>query len=61
LLGILDKATLTLGDNSRVDLSQTVIFLTSEEQHAFHAQTHFAASIPMELAIVQAGVTVCSF
>jgi ATP-dependent Clp protease ATP-binding subunit ClpB len=29
LLGILDKATLTLGDNSRVDLSQTMIFMTS--------------------------------
>ncbi len=29
LLGILDKATLTLGDNRRVDLSQTIIFLTS--------------------------------
>src|ERR1700726_1199029 len=29
LLGVLDKATLTLGDNRRVDLSQTVIFLTS--------------------------------
>src|SRR4030081_140968 len=29
LLGILDKATLTLGDNRRGDLSQTVIFLTS--------------------------------
>ena len=29
LLGILDKATLTLGDNRRVDFSQTVIFLTS--------------------------------
>jgi ATP-dependent Clp protease ATP-binding subunit ClpA len=29
LLGILDKATLTLGDNRKVDLSQTVIFLTS--------------------------------
>jgi len=29
LLGMLDKATLTLGDNRRVDLSQTVIFLTS--------------------------------
>src|ERR1700739_156003 len=27
LLGMLDKATLTLGDNRRVDLSQTVIFL----------------------------------
>lgn len=29
LLGMLDKARLTLGDNRRVDLSQTVIFLTS--------------------------------
>jgi ATP-dependent Clp protease ATP-binding subunit ClpA len=29
LLGMLDKATLTLGDNRRVDLSQSVIFMTS--------------------------------
>src|SRR5256714_7246964 len=29
LLGILDKATLTLGDNRRVDLSQCMIFMTS--------------------------------
>ncbi len=29
LLGMLDRATLTLGDNRRVDLSQTVIFMTS--------------------------------
>jgi ATP-dependent Clp protease ATP-binding subunit ClpB len=29
LLGMLDKATLTLGDNRKVDLSQTVILLTS--------------------------------
>jgi ATP-dependent Clp protease ATP-binding subunit ClpB len=29
LLGILDKGTLTLGDNSHVDLSRCVIFLTS--------------------------------
>jgi len=29
LLGMLDKAALTLGDNRKVDLSQTVIFLTS--------------------------------
>ncbi len=29
LLGILDKATLTLGDNRKVDLSKSVIFLTS--------------------------------
>src|SRR5271170_4389096 len=29
LLGMLDKASLTLGDNRRVDFSQTMIFLTS--------------------------------
>ena len=29
LLGILDKATLTLGDNRKVDFSRTLIFLTS--------------------------------
>ena len=29
LLGILDKAVLTLGDNRRVDLSQAIIFMTS--------------------------------
>jgi len=29
LLGILDKGILTLGDNRRVDLSQTIIFMTS--------------------------------
>ena len=29
LLGILDKATLTLGDNRRVDLSQAMVFMTS--------------------------------
>jgi len=29
LLGIMDKATLTLGDNRRVDFSRTMIFLTS--------------------------------
>ena len=29
LLGILDKATLTLGDNRKVDFSRTIIFMTS--------------------------------
>src|SRR4051812_30264331 len=29
LLGVLDKATLTLGDNSRVDFSHAMIFMTS--------------------------------
>ncbi len=27
LLGILDKATLSLGDNTQVDLSQTIVFI----------------------------------
>lgn len=29
LLGVLDKATLTLGDNRRVDFSRTIVFMTS--------------------------------
>jgi len=29
LLGVLDKATLTLGDNRRVDFSRAMIFMTS--------------------------------
>jgi ATP-dependent Clp protease ATP-binding subunit ClpB len=29
LLGILDKATLTLGDNRKVDFSRAIIFMTS--------------------------------
>ena len=29
LLGILDKATLTLGDNRKVDFSRTILFMTS--------------------------------
>jgi len=29
LLGILDKATLTLGDNRKVDFSKAMIFMTS--------------------------------
>ena len=39
LLGILDKATLTLGDNHRVDFSRAIIFMTSNlgasEMNAF--------------------------
>src|SRR5262249_61043452 len=39
LLGILDKAILTLGDNQQVDFSKTMVFMTSnlgasEMQHA---------------------------
>jgi ATP-dependent Clp protease ATP-binding subunit ClpA len=29
LLGVLDKATLTLGDNRKVDFSRTIVFMTS--------------------------------
>jgi ATP-dependent Clp protease ATP-binding subunit ClpB len=29
MLGIMDKATLTLGDNHKVDFSQTIVFMTS--------------------------------
>jgi ATP-dependent Clp protease ATP-binding subunit ClpB len=30
LLGILDKGTLTLGDNRKVDLSRAMIFMTQQ-------------------------------
>ncbi len=48
LLGILDKAVLTLGDNRRVDFSSTMIFLTSnlgaKEMSALaHPKLGFAA------------------
>src|SRR2546430_6011569 len=44
LLGILDKATLTLGDNRRVDLSQSIIIMTSNlgarsEEHTSELQS----------------------
>ena len=47
LLGILDKATLTLGDNRRVDLSQCVIVMTSnlgasEMNELIHGSLGFA-------------------
>jgi ATP-dependent Clp protease ATP-binding subunit ClpA len=47
LLGILDKATLTLGDNRRVDLSQCLIILTSnlgagEMNELFNGKMGFA-------------------
>ena len=47
LLGILDKATLTLGDNRRVDLSQCVIIMTSnlgasEVNELIHGSMGFA-------------------
>jgi ATP-dependent Clp protease ATP-binding subunit ClpA len=47
LLGILDKATLTLGDNRRVDFSRTIIFMTSnlgarEMSHLVQGSVGFA-------------------
>ena len=36
LLGILDKATLTLGDNRRVDFSHTMVFLDVQPRLAEH-------------------------
>jgi len=49
LLGILDKGTLTLGDNRRVDFSRTMIFLTSnlgshEVMNLMNGGLGFAAS-----------------
>lgn len=48
LLGILDRATLTLGDNRRVDFSQTLVFMTSnlgagEMNSIMHPKLGFAA------------------
>jgi ATP-dependent Clp protease ATP-binding subunit ClpB len=53
LLGILDKATLTLGDNRRVDLSQTMIFMTSnlggsEITELMTGGMGFAPSVPTD-------------
>jgi ATP-dependent Clp protease ATP-binding subunit ClpB len=49
LLGVLDKATLTLGDNRRVDFSRALIFMTSnlgasEMGSLLHPNMGFAAS-----------------
>jgi len=49
LLGVLDKATLTLGDNRRVDFSRALIFMTSnlgasEMGSLMHPNMGFAAS-----------------
>ncbi|HXE30256.1 MAG TPA: AAA family ATPase [Terriglobales bacterium] len=50
LLGILDKATLTLGDNRRVSFARTMIFLTSnlgagEMQHLLRPGFGFAPGV----------------
>ena len=52
LLGILDKATLTLGDNTQVDLSKCLIFMTSnlgaaEMSHLAEGGIGFATPAPL--------------
>ena len=52
LLGILDKGTLTLGDNRKVDFSQSMIFLTSnlgaaEMSALLNPRLGFAAQAPV--------------
>jgi len=54
LLGILDKATLTLGDNRRVDFSRAMIFLTSnlgaaDMNQILQPKLGFAAAQPLSL------------
>ena len=51
LLGILDKATLTLGDNRKVDFSRAMIFMTSnlgasEMSSLLSPKLGFAAAVP---------------
>jgi len=55
LLGILDKATLTLGDNRKVDLSRCVIFMTSnlgavEMQEMIQGGIGFTSSVKQDAA-----------
>ena len=45
LLGILDKATLTLGDNRKVDLSRCLIFMTSNLGAVEMSEMLMAASV----------------
>jgi ATP-dependent Clp protease ATP-binding subunit ClpB len=69
LLGILDKATLTLGDNRRVDFSSAMIFLTSNLGAAemtsllsprlgFHVPSldHIASNAKLSARISEAGI-----
>jgi ATP-dependent Clp protease ATP-binding subunit ClpA len=53
LLGILDKATLTLGDNKKVDFSRAIIFLTSnigagEINSVLGSKLGFGSALPRE-------------
>jgi len=55
LLGILDRATLTLGDNHKVDFSKTIIFMTSnlgarEIRHLVEGSVGFAPPVAQDRA-----------
>jgi ATP-dependent Clp protease ATP-binding subunit ClpA len=59
LLGILDKATLTLGDNRKVDFSRSIIFLTSnlgasEMNSLLGARLGFGSALPKPHGAVDA-------
>jgi ATP-dependent Clp protease ATP-binding subunit ClpA len=61
MLGILDKATLTLGDNRRVDFSRTMIFMTgnlgaAEMSAILRPGLGFAATGPERGAPLDAGL-----
>jgi ATP-dependent Clp protease ATP-binding subunit ClpA len=62
LLGILDKASLTLGDNTHVDLSQCIIFMTSnlgasEMSRLAEGGIGFAVQAPVEDARLDDKIT----
>jgi ATP-dependent Clp protease ATP-binding subunit ClpA len=62
LLGILDKASLTLGDNTHVDLSQCIIFMTSnlgapEMSRLAEGGIGFAVQAPIEDANLDEKIT----
>ncbi len=57
LLGILDKATLTLGDNKKVDFSRSIIFMTSnlgasEMSSLLGGRLGFGSALPRDTAAV---------
>ena len=65
LLGILDKATLTLGDNRRVDFSRALIFMTSnvgaaEMSAILNPRVGFAAPHRQEMASGDVAATTTS-
>jgi len=62
LLGILDKATLTLGDNRRVDFSRAMIFMTSnlganEMSNLMSPRLGFTFAAPEQKKIVDGKLT----